>query len=102
MPTPMPAVATCTTRWVVFTRCATNLAQALFALNETYFLTDKRALRTIATFALQPECYGERLCAVLACPGNEVASLQASVAAVRQLWREACQLSSDYYTGSVW
>ena len=83
-------------------RCANNLAQALFALNETYFLTDKRALRTIATFALQPDCYGERLCAVLACPGNAVASLQASVAAVRQLWREACQLSSDYYTGSVW
>ena len=61
-----------------------------------------RALRTIATFALQPDCYSERLCAVLACPGNKVASLQASVAAVRQLWREACRLSSDYYTGSVW
>lgn len=84
------------------TRCATNLAQALFALNETYFLTDKRALRTIATFALQPDRYGERLCAVLACPGSDVTDLQASVAAVRQLWRETGQLASDYYKGSVW
>jgi hypothetical protein len=85
-----------------FTRCATNLAQALFALNETYFLTDKRALRTIASFALRPHQYGDRLCAVLACPGNDVASLQASVAAVRQLWREVCQLSREYYAGSAW
>ena len=83
------------------TRCATNLAQALFALNETYFLTDKRALRTIAAFALQPERYGERLCAILACPGGDMAGLQASVAAVRQLWRETGQLASEYYKGSV-
>jgi hypothetical protein len=84
------------------TRCTTNLAQALFALNEIYFLTDKRALRTIATFALQPERYGERLCAVLACPGGDVTALQASVAAVRQLWRETGRLASEYYKGSVW
>lgn len=84
------------------TRCATNLTQALFALNETYFLTDKRALRTLAGFALQPARFGERLCAVLACPGSDMASLQASVAAMLQLWREACQLSSIYYTGSLW
>jgi hypothetical protein len=84
------------------TRCAGNLAQALFALNETYFLTDKRALRTIATFPLQPDHYGERLCAVLACAGSDVTSLQASVASVRQLWQEACRLSSAYYAGSAW
>jgi hypothetical protein len=84
------------------TRCATNLAQALFALNETYFLTDKRALRTIATFALQPEQYGERLCAVLACPGSDAAGLQASTSAVRQLWRETGRLAGEYYKGSVW
>jgi hypothetical protein len=83
-------------------RAAANLTQALFALNETYFLTDKRALRTIAGFARQPAGYGERLSAVLACPGGEVTTLQASVAAVRQLWREACALAGEYYTGSVW
>lgn len=84
------------------TRCATNLAQALFALNETYFLTDKRALRTLAAFPLQPAAYGERLCAVLAAPGADSTTLQVSVAAVRQLWRESCQLAGEYYGGSVW
>lgn len=84
------------------TRSATNLAQALFALNETYFLTDKRALRTIGTFALQPQDYGARLNAILACPGGDVTALQASVAAVRQLWREAGELAGEYYKGSVW
>ncbi len=84
------------------TRCATNLTQALFALNETYFLTDKRALRTIAGFALQPDRFGERLCAVLACPGGTAAELQNSVAAVKQLWAELSRLASDYYSGSMW
>jgi hypothetical protein len=84
------------------TRCATNLAQALFALNETYFLSDKRAMRTIRTFALQPDHYGERLTAILAAPGGDAAGLQASVAAVWQLWREAGQLAGEYYKGSVW
>jgi hypothetical protein len=84
------------------TRGATNLAQALFALNETYFLTDKRALRTIAAFPLQPRNYGARLCAVLASPGADTAALQAGVAEMRQLWRETCQLAGDHYGGSVW
>ena len=84
------------------TRCATNLAQALFALNETYFLSDKRAMRAIGTFALQPDHYGERLTAILAAPGGNAEGLQASVAAVWQLWREAGQLAGEYYKGSVW
>ena len=84
------------------TRCATNLTQALFALNDTYFLTDKRALRTIGTFALQPENYGARLNAILACPGGDATALPASVSAVRQLWREAGELAGEYYKGSIW
>jgi len=46
--------------------------------------------------------YGDRLCAVLACPGNDVTTLQASVAAVQQLWRETGRLAGAYYKGSVW
>jgi hypothetical protein len=84
------------------TRCATNLTQALFALNETYFLTDKRALAAIAGFRLRPAGYGERLGAVLAGVGATAPALEASVAAVRQLWRESCQVAGEYYGGSVW
>jgi hypothetical protein len=83
-------------------RCATNLTQALFALNETYFLTDKRALATIEGFALRPVQYGERLSAILAHPGCDAAHLEASVASVRELWRESCQLAGEHYGGSVW
>jgi hypothetical protein len=85
-----------------FTRCATNLVQALFALNETYLLSDKRALRTLGGFAQQPAHFGERLNAILAQPGCDAAALNQSVRALRDLWRETCALCTDYYTGSVW
>ncbi len=84
------------------TRCATNLVQALFALNETYCLSDKRALRTIAGFAAQPIHFGERLTAILAHPGCDTPALTQSVEAMRDLWRETCALSTAYYGGSVW
>lgn len=85
-----------------FTRCATNLVQALFALNETYFLSDKRALCKIEDFAQQPPHFAERLTAILAHPGCDAPALTGSLAALRALWRETCALSTDYYTGSVW
>jgi hypothetical protein len=85
-----------------FTRCAANLVQALFALNETYFLSDKRALRKIEDFAQQPPRFGERLTAILAHPGCDAASLTHSLAALRALWRETCALAKDYYAGSAW
>lgn len=84
------------------TRCTTNLTQALFALNEKYFLSDKRALRTIEHFALQPERFGERLNAILAHPGCDSGALTESVASMRALWADTCALSSAYYSGSVW
>ena len=84
------------------TRCAANLTQALFALNETYFLTDKRALATAAGFAVQPADFGARLQAILAHPGCDAAALTAGVAALRDLWRELCALSTAWYAGSLW
>ena len=84
------------------TRCAANLTQALFALNETYFLTDKRALATAAGFEVQPADFGPRLQAILAHPGCDAAALTAGVAALRDLWRELCALSTVWYAGSLW
>jgi hypothetical protein len=84
------------------TRCATNLVQALFALNETYLLSDKRALKTLAGFAQQPPRFGERLNAILAHPGCDAPALNNSVAALRGLWQETCALSTAYYGGSTW
>ena len=84
------------------TRCAANLVQALFALNETYCLSDKRALRAISGFAVQPLHFGERLNAILAHPGCDTPALTQSVGTMRDLWRETCALSTAYYSGSVW
>jgi hypothetical protein len=83
-------------------RCATNLTQALFGLNEVYFLSDKRALRQIEGFAQKPQGYGARLCAVLACPGRSAEELTASVGEVKTLWGEACGLAVEIYRGSEW
>lgn len=81
-------------------RC--QLDAGAFSRNETYFLTDKRALAAIAGFAVQPVHFGERLNAILAHPGCDAAALSASVARLHALWRETCALSTAYYTGSAW
>ena len=84
------------------TRCATNLTQALFARNETYFLTDKRALAAAANFAVQPQHFAARLEAILAHPGGDPTALTESVGAMRKLWRELCALSTAWYSDSTW
>lgn len=51
------------------TRIAANLTQALFALNETYFISDKKAMEVIDTFANIPEDYVQKITQILAQPG---------------------------------
>lgn len=79
------------------TRVASCLTQALFALNETYFMSDKAAPQEIAAFALIPPRYMERLSAVLAHPGQTTAELQASIAAMRALWLGVVKLTAGTY-----
>lgn len=47
------------------TRVASYLTQALFALNETYFVSDKTAVQEMATFAILPLGYLGRLSSLL-------------------------------------
>jgi S-adenosylmethionine/arginine decarboxylase-like enzyme len=70
------------------TRTAAYLTQALFALNETYFINDKTAMQEIAEFRLVPARYIEQLTAVLACPGRTTAELQNAVQALTALWEQ--------------
>lgn len=79
------------------TRTAALLTQALFALNETYFISDKTALEEIAAFASAPAGYGERLNAVLAHPGLRPDELQASVQGMRALWADVVALTGGSY-----
>ena len=79
------------------TRVASNLTQALFALNERYYIRDKQVMETISTFAVKPVNYAARLNAILACPGGGPETLQASVEALRTLWQEAAALAGELY-----
>lgn len=78
-------------------RAAAHLTQVLFALNETFFMTDKTALREIESFALRPERYVARLEAILASPGSGPQALERSVSAFGRLAREVVALAGGLY-----
>ena len=78
-------------------RVASYLTQALFALNETYYLTDKTALQEIAAFRLAPAGYADRLQDILAHIGRSPAELLASVGAMRALWSGVLTLTGGTY-----
>jgi len=79
-------------------RAAYCITQALFALNETYYMSDKTALREMAAFAIAPEHFGERLGAVLAHPGETPEEMLRAVTALRGLWAEVVSLTGGKYS----
>lgn len=78
-------------------RAASFMTQALYLLNETYFMSDKSTLRELASFARLPTGYIERLGAVLGHAGQSAAELTASVGALRGLWSEVVALTDGAY-----
>lgn len=79
------------------TRTASYLTQALFALNETYFMTDKTAMKEIAAFPVSPAGYVERLAALLSRPGAAPKELAASTRAMHDLWSDVVSLTHGSY-----
>ena len=77
------------------TRVVSFLTQALFALNERYFMSDKTAQKELAGFSRLPDNYVEQLTAVLAHPGQSIPELQASIARLRTLWLAVRELSAQ-------
>lgn len=80
------------------TRGSANLTQALFALNEKYFLRDKKVMQTIASFPLLPPNYVERTLEILACPGCTAEQLIHSVLELEAIWRSVTTLPGVHYT----
>lgn len=76
---------------------AAYLTQALFAVNEMYFLRDKRVMDTIAQFPNRPANYVERLEQVLSGIGGNDATLAQSVAEVEALWCSVVSLPGVDY-----
>ena len=79
------------------TRAAANLTQALFALNERYFMRDKQVFREIAEFEYMPENYTFQLERILAAPGGTPDTLQQTVSAMEKLWRQVAVLPDVNY-----
>ena len=79
------------------TRVASNLTQALFALNEHYFIRDKGAMETLATFALLPAGHVEQVTRILAAPGSTADALNESVQTMEQVWRRVVALPGVGY-----
>ena len=79
------------------TRSAANLTQVLFALNEVYFMSDKRVMETMAGFALLPTNYVEQVTTGLARPGRTALALAQTVAEMEGVWRSVAGLAGNSY-----
>lgn len=80
-----------------FTRVASNLTQTLFALNEVYFIRDKKVFNVIDQFSLRPDEYTKKVEAILAHPGSSVVELERSTAALTAVWRTVTSLPGVNY-----
>lgn len=79
------------------TRALSALTQALFALNETYFISDKRAVATIEAFPLRPADYAARVNRMLGQAGASAEALTATVAELSELFRGVVELTGTGY-----
>jgi predicted nucleotidyltransferase len=87
----VPNTVACMTRIVHY------LVQVLFALNETYFVNDKRALDEIEEFAAKPVNFGARVSAILAAPGASPNALRVSLDALKKLFAEVVSRTNGAY-----
>ena len=79
------------------TRIASCLVQALFALNETYFISDKKVMSIAQTFVLLPPNFVSRLSGVLTQPGRNAPEFTRSFDELERLWREITKLTDGMY-----
>ncbi len=79
------------------TRVAQFLIHALFALNQQYFVSDKKANRLIENFSLRPRDFTSRLAGVLANAGATYVELARSIELLSPLWVETIDLTAGMY-----
>lgn len=78
-------------------RAASYLIQALFALNERYYLSDKTAVAELAQFRRVPPGFTSSLAAVLGHPGQTESEMSASAGAMKKLWFSVVELTEGAY-----
>jgi predicted nucleotidyltransferase len=79
------------------TRVYHYLVQALFALNETYFINDKGSERVIETFSRRPGEFTATTARILGHIGSDRTSLERSVKAFRQVFATTVALTEGGY-----
>ncbi|HEX6477686.1 MAG TPA: nucleotidyltransferase domain-containing protein [Ktedonobacteraceae bacterium] len=79
------------------TRIASDLVQAIYALNETYFISDKRLGKDIERFSMKPENFRERIDNLLGHIGSDSEKLFETFLAADSLLREVIALCRDQY-----
>ena len=79
------------------TRAASNLTQALFALNEVYFIRDKKVLDRVAGFSRLPPGYVQQVNHILGHPGHTAQELTQSVDQPKRVWRSVASLPGVGY-----
>jgi len=78
-------------------RIAQFLIQALFALNEEYFLSDKYATVLVERFTLRPHDFNRRLAQILSNLGADPTELRRSTKLLTVLWLETVELTAGGY-----
>lgn len=76
-------------------RAAHCLILVLYALNETYYLSEKRVVEDITAFRLKPENFLERIYAILGTVGTTSSELQLSLRIVEDIYEEVSKLTED-------
>ncbi len=79
------------------TRAASGLTQVLFALNEKYFMRDKKVMETMAGFKILPPGFIPEIGRILAHPGRDVPELTKSVRDLGEVWRSVVSLPGTHY-----
>jgi predicted nucleotidyltransferase len=79
------------------TRIASNLVQVLYALNETYFISDKRLYKDVEQFGIKPQNFAERLDHILGDIGCDSKKLEETISLIAILLSEVIALYGDQY-----
>ncbi len=79
------------------TRAVSNLTQALFALNDKYFLRDKKVMDVVSQFQKLPPEYLQQIRRILACPGATAEELTKNILELEQAWRSVVMLPGVQY-----
>jgi hypothetical protein len=83
------------------TRIASCLIQVLYALNETYFIGDKRIYKDEEQFINKPLNFTQRLNSILGAIGCDNNKLEATLWNTKTLLSEVIILCADKYTPKV-